>query len=65
MERDLEDLSTEDLKDLLVQTGGMSREFIESQAAKKGVSERYFCLFLLKPAGSTDARMSFDLETGA
>jgi hypothetical protein len=43
----------------------MSREFIESQAAKKGVSERYVCLFVLKPAGSTDARLSFDLDTGA
>jgi hypothetical protein len=65
VERDLEDLDTEELKDLLVQTAGLSREYIASQAASKGVTERYFCLFLLKPMGSHDARMSYELDDGA
>src|ERR1039458_90798 len=64
MERDLKDLDTEELKDLLVQTAGLSREYIESQASSKGVTERYFCLFLLKPVSGDDARMAYELDDG-
>ena len=42
----------------------LSREYIESQAASKAVTERYLCPSLLKPMGGDDARMSYELDDG-